>query len=186
MKYPLDIDKAAGEWNASCGPASLAAILDLSLAETRPLLNGFEKRGYMNITHVQNALKAANVAFRPRLKTRPSYGLVFIQWGGHEKKPAFVQYQFTHWIAVAGETVFEVNAPYLVAWDEWKEQMPEIMKEAGAGDGTFFIRSAIEVLDKPQTRPVLGRFICTRAGSGDLAVSTASSLQHESNFSSIG
>lgn len=148
MKYPTDIEQAADEWNANCGPAALAAILDRSLAETRPLLNGFEKRGYMNITHVTDALKVADVPFRSGLKTRPAYGLMFVQWGGHEKKHVLAQYKFTHWIAVAGEVVFEINAPYLVSWDEWAKQMPQIMKDEGHGDGTFLIRSAIAVGSK--------------------------------------
>jgi len=145
MIYPPDIKPAADEWNANCGPAAIAAILDRTLAETRPLLDGFEQRGYMNITHVLKALTAGNVLFQARLKKRPAYGLVFVQWGGHEKKHAFVQYKFTHWIAVAGDVVFEINAPYLVSWDEWQAQMPGLIQEAGWGDGTFFIRSAIEI-----------------------------------------
>lgn len=145
MKYPKDIEAAEEQWGANCGPASIAAILDRSLSETRPLLNGFDVRPYMNITHVKNALTAAGVKFQARLKTRPIYGLVFIQWGGHEKKRVFAQYKFTHWIAVAGDVVFEVNAPHLVSWQEWTEQMPDMIKEAGWGDGTFFIRSAIEI-----------------------------------------
>lgn len=144
MKYPTDIEEA--KW-ANCGPAALAAILDLSLAETRPLLDGFNQRGYMNITHVKNALDAAGVAFKGRLKTRPAYGLMFIQWGGHEKKPAIAQYRFTHWIAVAGDMVFDVNAPELVSWDEWQSVISVISKDEKWGDGTFIIRSAIEILD---------------------------------------
>jgi hypothetical protein len=145
MKYPIDIEVAVQEWNANCGPCALAAILDRSLAETRPLLNEFDKRGYMNITQVTDALKSAEVPFKSRLKNRPTYGLAFIQWGGHGAKPAIVQYKFTHWIACAGETVFEVNAPHLVSWQEWQKVMPAFAKSAGWGDGSFFIRSAIEV-----------------------------------------
>lgn len=145
MKYPEDIETAADQWNANCGPCSVAAILDRPVSDTRQLLNGFDKRGYMNITHVQEALKAANIVFKGRLKTRPTYGLVFVQWGGHENKPAFAQYRFTHWIAVAGDIIFEVNAPHLVSWNEWVAVMPKIAQEEGLGDGTFFIRSAIEI-----------------------------------------
>ena len=151
MIYPSDIETAAETWNANCGPAALAAILERSLADTRSLLEGFEERRCMNISAVLKALRNANVVFKSRLKTRPSYGLVFIQWGGHEKKPAFVQYKFTHWIAVDGDTVFEINALRLLSWDEWQQQMPLTAKEEGWGDGTFFIRSAIEIYRKPSS-----------------------------------
>lgn len=100
----------------------------------------------MNITHVQTALKAAGVGFQGRLKTRPTYGLAFIQWGGHGHRHHRAQYQFTHWIAIAGESVFDVNLPTLVHWNFWSKTLPAIMKDEGDGDGTFFIRSAIEVL----------------------------------------
>lgn len=148
MKYPTDIEQAAESWNANCGPCSLAAILDRSLAETRLLLDGFEQRGYMNVTHVLKALEAAGVKFwcrsRPN-EDRPACGLVFIQWGGHEKKPVRAQYKFTHWIAVDGDVVFEVNAPQLVSWDEWIAVMSKVSREEGFGDGTFSIRTSIQV-----------------------------------------
>lgn len=146
MFYPPDIEAASDSWGANCGPSAIAAILNRSLAETRPLLNDFEQRGYMNITHVQNALRTAAVPFRSRLKVRPVCGLVFIQWGGHEKKPAYAQYRFTHWIAVLRDQVFDVNLPTVAHWNYWQKTLPSLMKDEGQGDGTFFIRSAIEIL----------------------------------------
>lgn len=144
--YPPDTEEAYELWNANCGPCALAAILERTLADTRPLLGNFEQRGYMNITDVNNALKSAGVPYQGRLKSRPTYGLVFIQWGGHENKPAIVQYKFTHWIAVAGDTVFEANAPELISWSEWSLVMPALAQDEGWGNGTFSIRSAIELI----------------------------------------
>lgn len=146
MKYPKDIDRAIEEWNANCGPTALAAILDRTLADTRPLVNGFDQRGYMNIGHVLAALTNAKVSFKARLKRRPGYGLIFVQWGGHEDKPIRAQYRFTHWIAVDGNRVFDVNLPTLVHWNYWERALPAMMKEEGDGDGSYFIRSAIEVI----------------------------------------
>src|SRR5882672_1621758 len=145
MRYPSDLEQAADEWNANCGPGALAAILDLSLAETKPLLRRFEHCGCMNITDVLNALTAAQRTFTSRLKARPAYGLIFIQWGGHSHKPARAQYRFTHWIAVDGESIFDVNLPELVTWNDWCATVPRLMQEEGHSDGTFFIRSAIAV-----------------------------------------
>jgi len=146
MKYPTDIDEAAELWGANCGPCALAAILERSLADTRALLDSFEQRQCMNIGDMQRALAAAGRAFTPkRLKAKPSHGLVFVQWGGHESKPTRAQYLFTHWIAVSQNTVFDVNLDHLVDWPTWEVTVPEMMIEDKRGNGTYFIRSVIEV-----------------------------------------
>lgn len=154
MIYPTDIETAASEWGANCGPCSLAALLDVPVAKVKAVLNGFDKRKYMNPTHMKEALTRAGIEHRSLGRQMPTHGLAFIQWGGHEKKPHFVQYQFTHWIAVepppsnvidVWPTVFEVNAPYLVEFREWERQMPDIAQRGGIGDGTYFVRTGIEV-----------------------------------------
>ncbi len=56
-----------------------------------------------------------------------------------------VQYRFTHWIGIAGDVVFEVNAPHLTTFESWKEIMPEAIKEEGHGNGKFTVRAGIEI-----------------------------------------
>jgi len=143
MKYPEDIEEAAESWGANCGPCSLAAILEKSLADVRPFLNGF--RGYMTPTHMREALMIAGVPHRIVWRRRPNRsGLVFVQWGGHEHKPVRAQYTFTHWIAVDWpDTVFDVNLDRLATWDYWKRTVPEMFKQEKRGDGTYFIRAGI-------------------------------------------
>lgn len=145
MIYPPDIEESHELWGANCGPCSVASILDLPVSQVRELFIGFEKRGYANITHIKRALLNARVNCRSIGAKLPQHGLAFIQWGGHEKKPPVVQYQFTHWIAVDGENVFEVNAPHLTTFESWKEIMPQAVKDEGRSDGTFTIRAGIEV-----------------------------------------
>ncbi|HEY6231463.1 MAG TPA: hypothetical protein VIW64_09365 [Pyrinomonadaceae bacterium] len=154
MLYPNDIEAAADSWSANCGPCALAALLEVPVNQVRDVLDGFDQRKYMNITHMKNALDRCGIERHSLGKQLPQHGLAFIQWGGHEAKPHFVQYQFTHWIAVYPERsnvvdswpyVFEVNAPRLVRFDEWQRQMSRISKGAGWGDGTYFVRAGIEV-----------------------------------------
>lgn len=146
MIYPADIEEANEIWKANCGPASVAAILNRPVNDVRELFNGFEKRGYTNVTHIKQALDRAGVKHRSIGPKLPGHGLAFIQWGGHEKKPVIVQYRFTHWIAVDGLAVFEVNAPHLTTFESWEEIMPEAIKEEGHGNGTFTVRAGIEVI----------------------------------------
>jgi hypothetical protein len=126
----------------------LAAILGWTVDEVRPLMTDIERRQYVNPTHMKAALDRAGVRYRSIGAHRPTYGLMFVQWSGHEHQPINVQYRFTHWLAITGERVFEVNAPELVSWDEWQRVMPRMMQEAGKGDGGVRIRSGIEVLTK--------------------------------------
>lgn len=146
MIYPTDIEEANELWNANCGPCSVAAILNLPVNDVRELFEGFESRGYANITHIKDALNRAGVKYYNAGATLPKHGLAFVQWGGHEAKPARVQYRFTHWIAVDGDAIFEVNAPHLTTLESWKEIMPEAVKDEGHGNGTFTVRAGIEVI----------------------------------------
>lgn len=156
MIYPRDISAASDAWGANCGPCSLAALLDRTVASIKPLLADFDKRPYMNATHMKGALDIAGARYRVIGRKMPRYGLAFIQWGGHEHKHIYAQYRFTHWIAVDARlitkgdstelaTVFEVNAPFLVAFDEWQRQMSRITREAELGNGTYFVRTGLEV-----------------------------------------
>lgn len=145
MNYPPDIDAAYDAWGANCGPCSLAALLERPVEDMRHLMAGIEARGYVNPMHMKAALDQAGMCYRSLGPKRPNHGLIFLQWGGHAHKPIPVQYRFTHWVALDGELVFEVNAPALVSWAEWVRVMPILIKEHGKGDGTFYIRSGLEI-----------------------------------------
>jgi hypothetical protein len=146
LYYPQDIDEAWEAYGASCGPCSLAAIASYRVMEVQPYLADYAARGYMNPTHMQDALSALPGIHRWwNVKGLPAYGLAFIQWGGHEQRPVKVQYRYTHWIACHGDMIFEVNAPSLVTWTEWQRIMPRLIQQEGKGNGTFSIRRGFEV-----------------------------------------
>jgi hypothetical protein len=180
MTYPPDIQQSYEVWGANCGPCSLAAVLNLSVNDVRGLFDGFESRGYTNPTHLKAALDRARVKYRAVGPNLPRYGLAFIQWGGHETKPIKAQYRFTHWIGIAGEVVFEVNAPHLTTFQSWRKIMPAAIKEEGQGNGAYSIRAGIEVLSLKE------RFINYEPRDGRLRVesvkpvgaSTASIFPH--------
>lgn len=148
MIHPPDIEEANQLWHANCGPCSVAAILNLPVNGVRELFDGFEHRGYANITHIKDALDRAGVNYYNAGAGLPKHGLAFIQWGGHEGKPQKVQYRYTHWIAIKGDIVFDVNAPHLTTLESWKDVMPQAIQEEGFGNGTFSVRAGIEIIEE--------------------------------------
>ena len=121
---------AAEEWNFNCGPGALCAVLDKTPNEIRSLMGDFEKKGYTNPTLMQECLSRAGACYKqtyrsdlpkelPFFLPEVKFGVVRIQWAGpwtEPKVPMRVRYRHTHWIAVAGNEVFDVNAMKIGGW----------------------------------------------------------------------
>ena len=112
-----DVERAYEEWGCNCGPASLAAIMGLTLDEVHPLMGDFESKGYTNPTLMRESVKRCNKPWRYVKAPWPLYGLVRIQWGGPWCKPGVplrAAYRHTHWIGCwsrgDGIGVFDINA----------------------------------------------------------------------------
>ena len=99
-----DSERASKEWNATCGPHSIAAALGLTLEQVRPALANY--KGWMSPTQMTEALHALDVfpkAILSRLKTMDlCEGINRVQWEGkwlNPGVPARVAYFHTHWVA---------------------------------------------------------------------------------------
>lgn len=116
-----DVDHAFRDWNATCGPAALAAILELTLDEVKPLfMPAFP--GWTTPTRMFEALRRSgrkhSAATTSRARTTwPTWGLCRVQWEGPWTQPGANQrwaYTHTHWVAAwsAGPAicVFDVNS----------------------------------------------------------------------------
>src|SRR5687768_4399357 len=79
--HPPDIERAADEWEANCGPCSLAAILGARVRAVRRYFPHFPERPYTTITTMKAALDRAGVGYVPLGPHLPRYGLVFLGWG---------------------------------------------------------------------------------------------------------
>lgn len=102
----------AAPW-ASCGPASLAALLGRSLAEVYDAFPAQKPgRTWTTLGHMRQALNLLGQVWAPTdpapqiegflPMTWPSRGLALIQFrGSWDKAPLGAQLQRTHWIAVA-------------------------------------------------------------------------------------
>jgi hypothetical protein len=168
-----DVDRAHAAWNASCGPAALAAICDLTLDEVRPHF-GESFPGYTNPTMMFDALRAtgrrwswwATIGRDPRPQDWPLYGLARIQWDGPWMRPGVpiaARYKFTHWVGVSQGTgsrdqhlvdIFDINtisdgSPLEDGWGplEWwsSEIVPRLTADIKRATGGWHVTHAIEV-----------------------------------------
>lgn len=142
--------------------------------EIRPHLLDFESKGYTNPTLMYDVLKGLGVEYQttyrgdhPLRGCELEFGLMRIQYGGPWTKPGVpmrARYRQTHWVAVAGEYVFDINGIHRpgyagvdVGWlhgawlpnQVWSKQlMPWLMKECcPKSDGTFWPTHGIEITD---------------------------------------
>lgn len=124
-----DVDRANDAWGCNCGPSSFAAILGLTLDETRRHFGPeFEAKRYTNPTLMVTALRSALGAPGARWRQLrlvpdriigesykvpaaahiavawPRWGLLRVQWEGPWTRPGVpiaARYRKTHWVGVA-------------------------------------------------------------------------------------
>lgn len=153
---PPDLDEAQAAWKCNCGPASVAALLGLTCEQVQHAFPGHEGRGYTNPTHVQNAVMSLGRQAKAtwergdRKPPLPRFGLVFVQFGGPWLQPGVpigAAYRHTHWAAVNGEMVYDVNAEGgwwpRVLWEA--EVLPWIASQIKRCNGSFYVRASYEV-----------------------------------------
>ncbi len=136
-----DADRAYDEWGCNCGPAAIAAILGLRLADVRPHIPDFESRRYTNPSMMNAALRSLGVTFRESGVDWPWWGLVRIQWEGPWTLPGVpirARYRYTHWVGSAHRNgavgVFDVNClnngSGWVAFKDWSETVAPWLAKA--------------------------------------------------------
>jgi hypothetical protein len=118
----------------------------------RPLSPGHKQRKYANPTHLKEALGLAGVRYTVGSpQVRPTFGLLFIQWGGpwlNPRVPIAQAYRHTHWIAVDGDHVYDLNAEggWWLRQDWERDCAPWLMSHNPGCDGTWGVRTAISVV----------------------------------------
>jgi hypothetical protein len=162
-----DAENAYFEWGCNCGPAALAAIMEMTLDEVRPHLTGFDAKRYVNPTMMFDALKGIGAKYRSTALGYalapddfigwPRYGLARIQWEGPWMKPGVpmrARYRYTHWVGGQGGRssygVFDINAinngSGWCSLKSWTDVIvPTITECYRRADGKWHITHAIEV-----------------------------------------
>jgi hypothetical protein len=162
-----DAERAHDEWGCNCGPASLAAIMGLTLDEVRWNMGDFESKRYTNPTLMWSALdnvgaKWTKITIPPNTWAMkigwPVYGLVRIQWEGPWSQPGMNprwRYRFTHWVGAArndngGTGIFDINCinngSGWVSLREWGDiAVPYILQGVPRADGKWHLTHTVEV-----------------------------------------
>lgn len=119
MSYPYypcedELEVAVTEWGCNCGPAAIAAIMRISLPRLHHVMKKYGGwPGYTTPTKVQQMFVAWALINRVRVLREnklPDHGLAFIQLLGPWMKARVpAQYKHTHWIAVDGDRIFDIN-----------------------------------------------------------------------------
>lgn len=165
-----DLERANDDWGCNCGPGSLAAILDLTLDEVRPLFEpGRPFSGYTNPTLMFSALRVSRrrhheIGPQPWAaavgRPWPQLGICRVQWGGPwmaPNVPAAARYRATHWIGVCrvqhGVNVWDVNLIgnelHSDGWcplEWWSATLvPLLTSDIKRADGRWHITHSVEV-----------------------------------------
>lgn len=154
-------EEAYHDWGFNCGPASLCAMLDLAPDEVRPFLPGFQARGYVNPTMMQQALTLLGLDWRQTYRSDDPFwarslphgfgarGVVRVQFGGPWTRPGVpmrVRYRHTHWAAFDGEFVFDVNHHGWLTRPRWAGWLlPRIIGTIPRADGRWWPTHVVEV-----------------------------------------
>lgn len=160
-----DADRAHDEWGANCGPGALAAIMDMTLDEVKPIMFavGFEDRRYTNPTMMNGALRLIGRPWRKIGANWPDYGLVRVQWEGPWTQPGVpmaARYRYTHWIGHwrrrDSRGVFDINCMNngtgWCALADWERVIaPLLCANHSRATGGWRVTHAIEVERRAET-----------------------------------
>lgn len=152
---------ASEEWGFNCGPAAICAVTGLTPFEIRPSMGDFERKRYTNPSLMAEILARLQVGARqtyradaPGVEVRPGpLSLVRVQWAGRWTNPGVpmrARYRHTHWVAVDGAEVFDINAICAGGWlpiAEWRDALvPWLLKECVPGNtGGHWMTHVLEV-----------------------------------------
>ena len=139
----LEAEAASNEWGFNCGPGALCAVLGVTPEELRPKMGAFEEMGFTNPTLMAYVLRQHGVGYRETYRSDSpgrcslNFGLMRVQWAGpwcRSGVPMSARYRKTHWVAVAGEEVFDINAISVGGWitrQLWESRLvPWLIREA--------------------------------------------------------
>jgi hypothetical protein len=148
-------------WGANCGPSALAAILGMTAAEVRPIVErvqGGRFLNYMNAGHLTDALRQVGrevwrvECLRGQVRWPSARGLCVIQFDGPWCEPGVpvkARYRYTHIVASirGGALIYDGNANRWLPMQEWKDKiMPVLQRDVKRSTGwyTFTVLDVIE------------------------------------------
>jgi hypothetical protein len=156
-----ELSRAHETWRCNCGPATLACMLGLKLADVRDRIPGFRQKGYTNPTMMHEAIRGfgLNIGKIPNNEDL-QYGICRIQFDGpwcNRGVPPGAAYRCTHWVGAlhargsSGEQqwVYDCNSGW-VTIDDWSRGTAlEIAATFPHANGSFFPTHKWELIFPP-------------------------------------
>lgn len=164
LRPPSDVMLAYHEWQASCGPAALAAVLGVEVQDTRIRVTGTStgilKKSFMNARHMRHAIghrlgETWTPSDKSLLERVGVPRVVLLQWCGSWESVPRAAATYRHWIANAvydgGPKIYDVNSDEVLTLEQWeRELVPQLMPKRGTG---WRIAWAAEVKDPVRPSP---------------------------------
>lgn len=156
----VEAQNASDSWGFNCGPGAVCGLLGMTPDELRPYLGDFERKRYTNPRLMRDVLRNLGRSVRqtyrsdaPGTVTAAESALVRVQWAGPWTKPEvpmIARQRWSHWVAVAGSSVFDVNAISIGGWITrkiWEERLvPWLISNCcPKGDGQWWPTHVWEV-----------------------------------------
>lgn len=152
LEYPPDLEDEVRILGATCGPVAFAVISGKALSEAVTCFPAFEAGRWTSRTEMEKALLGAGLSYTRMPGVWPETGLCLIQFTGPwiYQKFAHAALKHTHWVAVLGQYVFDVN------WGGWLPQLnwedtvlSELIASRPRANG-WRVLTAYEILVRPQ------------------------------------
>lgn len=144
---PSDVEQAFILFGATCGPCAFAALLRREVLEIRSFFPSFPERRFTNLPMMTRAIVSAGFACE-RVEDWPDQGLALIC--GPEK------YHSRHWIAVAGEFIYEVSLDTWLPRFVWERDfLPELARHHNSYPHEWSLEAGLEVTDLVREEPVV-------------------------------
>lgn len=149
------------ESDSNCGPSALAAYLNISCAEAIKLTPLYREKGYISPTpmrgafnnfgmpHVLKTVKGRSKSLVQVMRKHGSKGLALIKFFDKKPETGFIANINTHWIAIDGEKIYDVNAPQyhgMGNWmreDQWQRFIMPMVFNAFPGTTDFFVKNVL-------------------------------------------
>jgi hypothetical protein len=138
LKPPVGLDDTVQETKVTCGPVSFAAITGMTLPEATSCFSSIEVRSWTTRTDMERALLKAQLSYTCQAGVWPHTGLCLIQFTGPWTRRQFAQaaLKHTHWIAVLGEYIFDINWSGWLPRRNWEDVVLwELLASRSAADG---------------------------------------------------
>ena len=156
ITYPFteqELETAAVEWGANCGPSALAFALQIGIHQIKGNIPGFEEKGYTSPTMMKQSLESMGIKWHAALFkgadgmfSWPDISLCRIQFTGPWTAPGANPkwaYRQTHWIAcyavdLQAAMVFDCNGG-LMSYGKWREEIvPLLTSQIKRADGGWY------------------------------------------------